>query len=365
MKKTLLALILCLAPLSVLAQESTSDTYATAKVLQVLSTEHDDSSGFGRTVQQLLVRLDDGTQATMENAAVEGMQMSLLKPGQTVVVERLEKVDGSVQLLGREPYRLPWVFGLMLTFFVLAVVFAGRTGFTSIIGLIVSILILTLYVVPSIGNGSNPLVTSFIGSVAIACTSLYLAHGFTYRTSIALLSTLITLALSLVLSIIAVHLTQLFGGGAEEAMYLQLGPLQAVNLRGLLLGGIVIGALGVLDDITTTQTAAINEIKRANPTMSKAQLYRSGLSIGREHIASLVNTLALAYAGASLPLLLLFWSDAQAPWWVIMNNESLVEEIVRTLVGSMTLTLAVPISTWFACTYLKGDGSPSAHLHLH
>jgi uncharacterized membrane protein len=141
--------------------------------------------------------------------------------------------------------------------------------------------------------------------------------------------------------------------------------LQAVNLRGLLLGGIVIGALGVLDDITTTQTAAINEIKRANPRMTRAQLYRSGLSIGREHIASLVNTLALAYAGASLPLLLLFWSDANAPWWVILNSESLVEEIVRTLVGSMTLTLAVPISTWFACKLLKGDGSPAAHAHIH
>ncbi len=364
MKKTLLALLLVLVPFGVSAQSTTSDSYATATVLQVLSTETDDSSGFERTVQQLLVRLDDGTEVTMENAAITGVH-TLLTPGQRVVVERLERVDGSVELLGREPYRLPWVAGLLLAFFVLAIAFAGRTGFTSIIGLCVSICILAFFVVPGIGNGGNPLLIAFIGAVAIACTSLYLAHGFSFRTSVALLSTLVTLALSLILSIVAVKLTQLTGGGAEETMFLQLGPLQAVNLRGLLLGGIVIGALGVLDDITTTQTAAINELKRANPLISRAALYKAGIAIGREHIASLVNTLALAYAGASLPLLLLFWSDANAPWWVILNNESLVEEIVRTLVGSMTLTLAVPISTWFACTLLTGKGSPSSHAHAH
>lgn len=364
MIKTLLALLL-VVPLSAGAQDAVSDTYATATVLQVLSVEHDDSSGFSRTVQRLLVRLDDGSQATMENAAVEGMTHALLRPGQTVVVERLEKNDGSVQLLGREPYRLPWVVGLVLAFFALAIVFAGRTGFTSIVGLVVSVLILALFVVPAIGGGSNPLLVSLAGSVAIACTSLYLAHGFTWRTTVALLSTLVTLAISIVLSILAVRVTQLTGQGDEATMFLQLGPLESLNLRGLLLGGIVIGALGVLDDITTTQTAAIAEIKRANPRMDGAALYRSGLAIGREHIASLVNTLALAYVGASLPLLLLFWSGADAPWWVILNNESIVEEIVRTVVGSMALTLAVPISTWFACRLLTGRESAGGHVHVH
>lgn len=368
MRTTLFTLLLITAPFSAFAQTEpspTAETYDTATVLQVISTEYDDVAGFGRTVQQLLVRLSDGTQATMENAAIDGRENTLLQLNQKVVVERLDRADGSVKLIGREPYRLPAIFVLTGMFFVLAIIFAGRTGFTSIIGLAVSMLILALYVVPTIGNGGNPLLISFIGSVAIACTSLYLAHGFHMRTTIALISTLITLALSLLLSIFAVRMAQLFGMGSEESMFLQIGPLQAVNLRGLLLGGIVIGALGVLDDITTTQTAAINELKRANPRMTRADLYRAGLSIGREHIASLVNTLALAYAGASLPLLLLFWSDSNAPWWVILNNESIVEEIVRTLVGSMTLTLAVPISTWFAVRFLRGDGSPSTHAHLH
>lgn len=368
MRTTLFTLLLIAAPFSVFAQTEsfpTAETYDTATVLQVLSTQSDNDAGFGRTVQQLLVQLSDGTQATMENAAIDGRENTLLQLDQKVVVERLDRADGSVKLIGREPYRLPAIFLLTGMFFVLAIVFAGRTGFTSILGLGVSICILAFFVVPRIGRGDNPLLISFVGAVAIACTSLYLAHGFHKRTTIALISTLITLALSLILSILAVRMTQLFGMGSEESMFLQIGPLQAVNLRGLLLGGIVIGALGVLDDITTTQTAAINELKRANSRMSRIALYRAGLSIGREHIASLVNTLALAYAGASLPLLLLFWSDSNAPWWVILNSESLVEEIVRTLVGSMTLILAVPISTLLACRFLSHDDSLPAHLHLH
>lgn len=366
MRRSFLTLLLLIAPLSSFAQtESAGDGYSTATVIEVLSQTTDDSSGFDTTTQTLIVATDDGNRRTVEFGVVGGREDMLLERGDTVVLERITRVDGSEAYLIREPYRLPSVFLLFGAFFLLAIAFAGRTGVMSIVGLGVSIAILVFFVVPRIGQGDNPLLIGFVGAVAIACTSLYLAHGFHVRTTVALLSTLVTLALSLLLSIVAVWMTQLFGMGTEETMFLQLGPLQAVNLKGLLLGGIVIGALGVLDDITTTQTAAINELKRANPRMSRRDLYRAGLSIGKEHIASLVNTLALAYAGASLPLLLLFWSGADAPWWVILNNESLVEEIVRTLTGSMTLTLAVPISTWFAVRFLNGKEPVNGYLHVH
>ncbi len=360
-----LFLLLLLTPLSSFAQTETTDNYSTATVIDVLWQTTSDAAGFETITQQLIVETKDGNRRTVQFGVVKGRDDMLLKRGDTVVLERITRVDGSEDVLIREPYRLPSVFLLFGAFFLLAIVFAGRTGAFSIIGLAVSIAMLVFFVVPWIGRGSNPLLVSVAGAVAIACTSLYLAHGFRFQTTVALLSTIVTLVLSLLLSIVAVWMTQLFGMGTEETMFLQLGPLQAVNLKGLLLGGIVIGALGVLDDITTTQTAAINELKRANPRMSQNDLYRAGLSIGREHIASLVNTLALAYAGASLPLLLLFWSGADAPWWVILNNESLVEEIVRTLAGSMTLTLAVPISTWFACRFLSGKESPRGHVHVH
>ena len=148
-------------------------------------------------------------------------------------------------------------------------------------------------------------------------------------------------------------------------MYLQSGLTAGVNLRGLLLGGMIIGCLGVLDDITTAQTAAVDEIRKANPNLTSKQLLQSGLSVGREHIASLINTLALAYAGASLPLLLLFQTNETFPLWVTLNSEFLAEEIVRTLVGSTTLLLAVPISTWCAARFLSNDGRPSIGGHCH
>lgn len=211
-----------------------------------------------------------------------------------------------------------------------------------------SIGVLLVFVIPSIIAGANPLLISLIGSALIACTALYLAHGFNRRTTLALLSTILTLVLSIVLAVVFVHLGKLFGMGSEEARFIQTGLSQAIDLRGLLLGGIIIGALGVLDDITTAQTAAIDELSKANHTLGFSELFASGTSIGREHIASLINTLALAYIGASLPMFVLFFVNDETPWWVILNSEFVAEEVVRTLVGSATLLLAVPISTYIA-----------------
>jgi uncharacterized membrane protein len=159
-------------------------------------------------------------------------------------------------------------------------------------------------------------------------------------------------------------LTHLTGGGTEEAFYLQIGVLSTLNLRGLLLGGIIIGALGVLDDITTAQTAAVDEISKANPSLRFEELVKRGHSIGREHITSLVNTLALAYVGASLPLLLIFSAAHSEPLWVLLNREYIIEELVRTLIGSITLILGVPISTLLAALFLRAD--PHAQpVHSH
>ena len=287
-----------------------------------------------------------------------------LVEGETVILRRME-YEGEEKYLITEKYRLPSLLWLGVFFLVLTFLLGGITGIRSIVGLAVSILILSLYVVPTIASGSNPLIVSLVGSFSIACTSLYLAHGCNRRTSVALFSTLITLSIAVVLSVIFVHVSKLFGMGSEESMYLQSGLTAGVNLRGLLLGGMIIGCLGVLDDITTAQTAAVDEIRKANPNLTSKQLLQSGLSVGREHIASLINTLALAYAGASLPLLLLFQTNETFPLWVTLNSEFLAEEIVRTLVGSTTLLLAVPISTWCAARFLSNDGRPSIGGHCH
>jgi len=146
--------------------------------------------------------------------------------------------------------------------------------------------------------------------------------------------------------------SQLLGLGSEEAMFLQLDPSLTLNLQGLLLSGIIIGTLGVLDDVTASQAAVVDEISKANESLGFKELYKRGLSVGHEHIAALVNTLFLAYAGAALPLFLLFYINKTQPLWVILNGELIAEEIVRTMVGSSALVLAVPITTALAAYFI-------------
>jgi len=369
------ALTLFTLPFAVSAQDAaidrTRDDFYTATVLSILGEIRDEDPDFPRTVQTVRMRLNDGRdnpEFTMENGVLPGRGDMLLKEGETVVVERLSKADGSVQYLVREKYRLWHIVALVAAFVVAAVILGGITGIMSIAGLFVSIGILVFFVIPRIMGGADPLLSCLIGSVLIACTSLFLAHGYNLRTRIALLSTLLTLGLSACIAVLFVRAGKLFGMGTEESLFLQMGQLQDLDLRGLLLGGIIIGCLGVLDDITTAQTAAIDEIRKANPSLGKKELLSAGFSVGKEHIASLINTLALAYVGTSLPLLLLLHSQSNQafPAWVTLNAEFLGEEIVRTLVGSLTLLFAVPISTWIAVTMLHGKkttGSSRGHHH--
>jgi uncharacterized membrane protein len=183
--------------------------------------------------------------------------------------------------------------------------------------------------------------------------TIYLAHGFSKKTTIALISTFLTLILTGALSTLFVHMTFLSGLGSDDAYALQIGPEAKINFRGLLLGGILIGTLGVLDDVTTGLSASVFELYKANPKISFGQLLKSGLAIGREHISSLVNTLVLAYAGASLPIFLtLVLNPNNYPLWSILNSELIVEEIVRTLAGSIGLVAAVPLTTFLATIYI-------------
>lgn len=348
---------------------SPEEEFMRAKVIEILQESNDHSFGMQRTSQKVLMRItsgqEKGRELILENGVLSDRSDMRLSQGETVILRTIE-YEGVKKYLISEKYRLPSLLWLGAFFLMITFLFGGVTGIRSIFGLGVSILILSLYVVPAITAGKNPLLVSLFGSFAIACTSLYLAHGFTKRTSVALLSTLSTLSIAVLLSVIFVHVSKLFGMGTEESMYLQSGASAGVNLRGLLLGGMIIGCLGVLDDITTAQTAAVDEIRKANPSLKATQLLRSGLSVGKEHIASLINTLALAYVGASLPLLLLFQTNETYPLWVTLNSEFLAEEIVRTLVGSTTLLLAVPIATWCAVKFLSNDGKPSiGHCHSH
>ena len=341
--------MLLLLPTVALAQS----TYEKAEVLSI-------------DEQNAVVEIRSGG-SNGEKVPVQLQRTMEVSVGDMVIVNRLNQLNGETNYYLQEQYRLPSLYLLTGIFFLMGVLLGGRIGFTSMLGLAVSIAVLMLFVIPQIIQGNNPLVASVIGSTMIACTALYLAHGFNKRTTLALLSTVITLVLSTIIAVIFVHTAKLFGLGSEEARFIQTGLLEAVDLRGLLLGGIIIGALGVLDDITTAQTAAIDELSKANHKLGYKELFTSGTSIGREHIASLINTLALAYVGASLPVFVLFFVNEEMPWWVILNSEFVAEEVVRTLVGSATLLLAVPISTYIAAkAFAHGNHTNvKGHGHVH
>jgi len=242
---------------------------------------------------------------------------------------------------------------LALLFVVVVVAISRLRGALSLLGLAISLLVLVRFVMPAILEGSDPVLVAVTGSAAIMFVTLYLAHGVNVRTTTAILGTLASLALTGGLAIAFVELARFTGFGSEEATFLQISAEQ-VNLEGLLLGGIIIGTLGVLDDVTVTQASAVWELRVANPAYSFRRLYSSALRIGRDHIASTVNTLVLAYVGASLPLLILFTISSR-PLGGILTTEVVAEEIVRTLVGSIGLVASVPITTALAAAVVSAD----------
>jgi uncharacterized membrane protein len=219
-------------------------------------------------------------------------------------------------------------------------------------GLFISIVVITKFLLPAILEGESPFLAAIVASAAIMFPALYLAHGLNARTTTALLGTLASLSVTGILAIVFVEATRFTGLASEEATFLQVSADQ-INLTGLLLGGIIIGSLGVLDDVTITQASAVWELNAANPARTVRELYGSAVRIGRDHIASTVNTLVLAYVGASLPLMILF-TISNRPVGAVLTSEVIAEEIVRTLVGSIGLVASVPITTALGCVAVAG-----------
>lgn len=233
--------------------------------------------------------------------------------------------------------------------FLLAILALGRLrGALAVAGAGVSLLVLVEFLVPALLAGRPPLLTAVVGASAVMVVVLLLAHGPNVRTATAMVGTAGALLLTIFLATVFVELAGLSGLTSEEAGYVQ-ATFSGVDLRGLLLAGIVIGALGILDDVTVTQVSTVYELRSADPAMSRRRLYSSALRVGRDHIASTVNTLLLAYAGASMPLLVIFTTSG-AGLTDTLTNGVLAEEIVRTLVGSVGLIAAVPLTTALAAS---------------
>ncbi|WP_443042155.1 YibE/F family protein [Streptomyces sp. B21-105] len=310
------------------------------------------------TCKKATIRVDTGDdKGRTFTEIVQPDQSRQLEQGEKVVVAYEPSAPKDLQYsVADVNRRVP--MALLAIIFAVAVVVVGRLrGVMALIALAISFMVLNFFVLPAILQGSNPLIVAVVGSSAIMLIALYLCHGLSARTSVAVLGTLISLLLIGVLGSLFIDWAFLTGNTDDNTGLIH-GLYPSIDMSGLLLAGIIIGSLGVLDDVTVTQTSAVWELHEANPSMGWRALYRAGIRIGRDHIASVVNTLVLAYAGAALPLLLLF-SIAQSSVGTVANSELVAEEIVRTLVGSIGLVASVPVTTALAALVVAADRPPA------
>lgn len=241
---------------------------------------------------------------------------------------------------------------LLAVLFAVAVVALSRwRGVAALAGLALSVLVLMIFILPALLEGTSPLAVAVVGASAIMMITLYLAHGISMKTSVALIGTVVSLSLTGLLGYGFTYFANFVGLVDENVSHLG-GVAEAIDLRGLLLAGLVIGALGVLDDVTVSQASTVWELARANPQAGRRYLVGAGLRVGRDHVAATVNTLVLAYAGASLPLLLLF-TVAERPVVDIVTMEAVAQEVVRALVGSIGIVAAVPVTTALAAITVR------------
>lgn len=299
------------------------------------------------------VSVDEGPDAgkTFEINLTLGPTMPGLEQGTAVLLQPLpDPASGQAYALADVDRSTPLL--LLAAMFAVAVVLLARwKGVAALAGLAASLGILTVFVLPALLAGEAPVPVAAVGASAIAIVSMGLAHGFNVRTGVALIGTVVALTLTTVLGWVFTQAMQFTGVATEDAAFLQAVSGGVLDLRGLLLAGLVIGALGVLDDITVTQAASVWEVFGADREMSFKALWSSGMRVGRDHVAAVVNTLVLAYVGASLPLFLLI-TLSDAPILQSLNNELIAAEVVRSLVGGLGIIAAVPLTTALAAWLL-------------
>ncbi len=250
-----------------------------------------------------------------------------LDKGDDVVLSYEPRAEPGFRYQFADRQRRPVLLWLAVIFAVAVVALGRLRGLAALVGLAASIVVLLTFVLPAILDGRSPVLVAVFGASAIAYLALYLANGVNTRTTVALLGTLATLALTVLLASVFTSLAQISGFASEEALLVKIGE-RGLDLSGVVLGGMVIGALGALDDMTVTQAAAVWELRSANPQLPRGAIFRSAMRIGRDHVASTVNTLALAYAGAALPLLILFVQSRQS-LGTVANSETVATEILE------------------------------------
>ncbi|MBI5302021.1 MAG: YibE/F family protein [Chloroflexi bacterium] len=330
------------------AMEEDAETLQ-ARVVRVIDTRSVEvAPNQTQPVQRVEIELASGAQSSTRLEAEYGASSDdlLLRAGDNVLVMAIQQANGEMALTITDLVRTGALAFLAAGFVLFAILVSGWKGVRALIGLAFSFVVLLGFVLPQIFAGSDPVLISVAGSFLLLAVTLYLTQGWSLKTHASLAGVFVSLLLTGMLAAFAINFARLSGFGAEEAVFLQSANV-AINVRGLLLAGIIVGTLGVLDDVIVSQASAVMELADANPALGWRELYRRAMNIGHDHIAATINTLVLAYIGAAMPMWMLFQVYPE-PWSFTLNRELIAEEIVRTLVGSLGLISAVPITTLIA-----------------
>ncbi len=365
-KKIIILSIFLFFPILVSAQtiksdNSTNDQIFKAEVIKILEERNIKREDGSKALQQNLLLL--GLEKKWKNKEIEHKGISEIdmasantyKVGDKVLVSEVKNADDTIDYFVVDFVRSGYLYLLAFLFVTIIVVIGKTKGIKSLISLALSFFVIINFIIPKILNGSNPLIIGVFGSLVILAVIIYITDGWNRRSHISVVSVFFSLVITFILSWIFTHLTRLTGLAQEEAVFLLGTNGGTIDFRGLLLTGILIGTVGVLDDVVVGQVELVKQIRKANPNLTDKQIYRSAFKVGNAHLGAIVNTLFLTYAGASLPLLLLFYLSptGSASFTQVINNEMIATEIVRTLVGSIGIALSVPISTLLATIWLK------------
>lgn len=329
--------------------DQNKDITSNGTVESIGETKTLEFEGKKQLYQQLKIKLADGKEVEVINGAIPVTNPIIYKTNDRLIL-RLD-TEGWVIV---DSIRTDGLLMLAILF-VLAVAFvSGKKGLGSLLSVAISFVIIFLWLLPGLLKGYDPILMTMTTSIMMIPITFFLSHGFNKKTWIAIGGTLVSLLVTSGLAALFIQLTKLTGYSSEESGILNTMLTIDIDMKGLLLSAIIIGMLGVLDDITVAQAGIVEQLKTANPKMKLKDLYFRTMKVGQDHIASMVNTLFLVYAGASLPLLMIFMNNPH-PVGEIINYEFMAEEIVRTLVGSIGLILAVPITTLLAAVAFENE----------
>lgn len=339
------------------AQELIQDTvtFVKAQVTEVVSEEEKfvPATQATSTYQTIKVKILEG-EALGQTLTLDNDYLMLTKGESVYLRHTVNRIEGIDTYAVSEPYRLPVLWFFVALFLACLFVFGGKQGVRGLLALIASLFFISYLLLPGILSGYSPILLSIAISSIIIVAGSYITHGFNRATTAAVVGMLVAIVITGVLAYAAIHWGRLSGYTDEEAVYLNFNTRGTIDFIGLLFGGLMIGLLGVLYDAAISQAVAVEELLSVGSGISRKEVFNRGIRIGREHIGALVNTLAIAYVGASLPLLLLFQQVASSHLATTLNQELFATEILRTAISSTGLILAVPITTFVAVWMLHG-----------